>query len=554
VTVSSTRSAQEGAALHSGDVLDIITNHQIPGLAYAARVRGGQVSVVRGARVAVGENFVVDGVWAGEFAAGRFDDAYLAGTGLIDRGPAGVRVVASSTPSDRVLIARDGDGVVLSNSLPFLLEILGDRLDPDHLYYRNRLLAADVGLAIAPRTFPTTSGRTIRMLLGEIADISLSGAISTRLRPSDPPFRDFTHFRDHLASNLRDLIANAVDDARDHPFVPLGTLSSGYDSVAAAVLAAESGVEDFVTMLRYDGEGPERRPVDHPGVVPEKLGVQVREIERDQWHNRTDFPDAEFAAAGATFMDVVWLALEDDLPGRLLFTGQFGDNALDKGNFRVYPDISQGFGTYDARGFPEWRLRTGFAFCGVPTIGQTAQTSLFRMSNSDAMSPWSVGGVYDRPIQRRISEEAGLAREDFATKKYGGSGRVGTSRKSYTWGPRPEMMAELTEVMTDAGASSFLDFCEANQPQSHRRAFAVGRAGTWFYEKCEALNFRVGKKFHRFGIRGAVPRWVMVRLAERFRVRLDYTYLWPHWGTEMLRPRYAEAAAELGLPGRAIPA
>lgn len=531
--------------------MEVITNHEIPGLAYAARIRDGHLRVVRGARVAAAGNFVVDGVWAGAFAAGQFDAAYLAGTGLIDRGPAGVRVVASSTPSDRILIARDSGGIVLSNSLPFLLEILGDRLDLGFLYYRTRLLAADVGLAVAPRTFPTASGRTIRLLLGEIADISPSGAISTQLRPSDPPFRDFTQYRDHLTSTLRALIANAADAAREHPFSPLGTLSSGYDSVASAVLAAESGVEDFVTMLRYDGEGPERRPVDHPGVVPEKLGIQVREVERDQWRTRTDFPDAEFAAAGATFMDVVWLALEDELPGRLLFTGQFGDNVLDKGNFRFYPDISQGFGTYDARGFPEWRLRTGFAFCGVPTIGQTAQASLFRISNSDVMSQWSVGHAYDRPIQRRIGEDAGLAREDFATKKYGGSGRVGTSRSSYTWGRRPDMMAELTEVMTLAGASSFLDFCETARPQSHRLAFAVGRVGTWLYEKCEALNFRVGKELHRFGIRGMVPRRVMVYLAARFRVRLDYTYLWPHWGTEMLRPRYTEAALRLGHPGRA---
>jgi hypothetical protein len=524
--------------------LECVVDETIPGLAYAARVRGDRVDVVHGARVEVAEDFLTDGVWSGDFAAGRFDEGHLAGTGLMVR-PGLLRVVSSSTPSDRVLISTDGDDIVLSNSLPFLLEVLGDRLDPGYLYYRNRFIAADSGLAIAPHSVPTAGGRRIRTLLGQVADIDASGTMRVELRRSDPPFASFAAYRDHLAESLRALIANAGSEHRAHPLRPLGTMSSGYDSTASSVLVSEAGVTDFATMVRYEGQGEDRVKVDHPELIADRLGVSVREVERGRWKDRDDLPDAEIAAAGVTFMDVVWLTLEDQLDGRLLLTGNFGDNVWDKNDFRIHDDISQAFGTFDNRGFPEWRLRAGFVFCGVPSIGHSAKASLHRISNSEEMAPWSVGGSYDRPIPRRIAEEAGIGRGDFATRKFGGSGQVGTSRSHYPWGPREQMISDLTEVMTRRGAASFVDFCMDHGASGHRWSYAAGRVGTFAYHKLDALNVHVGRRLHRRGIIAVVPRRAMALLASRYKTRLDHTYLWPHWGTEVLRPRYAAAAARL---------
>ena len=39
------------------------------------------------------------------------------------------------------------------------------------------------------------------------------------------------------------------------------------------------------------------------------------------------------------------------------------------------------------------------------------------------MRPWSVGGGYDRPIPRRIAEEAGVPRQHFGQRKMGGTRR-----------------------------------------------------------------------------------------------------------------------------------
>lgn len=517
-------------------------------LAYGARIHRDVAHVVVGSHVAVSDRFICDGVWADAYEDGRFHEHHLAGTGLLLDGDH-LLAVSSSVPSDRILLSRDGDDIVLSNSLPFLLEMLDDRLDPDFLYYRNHFLAADCGLSIAPHTVPTAGNHRIRTLLGEIAQIGADGAISVVSRPVDGPFESFHLYQDFLSSSLQALLLNARSKERQSIFQPLGTLSSGYDSTASAVLSRDAGVTDFITMLRSETSGDSVRLVDHPAEIAQHLDVVVDEVPRGRWKDRTDLPDAEFAAAGATFMDVVWLTIEDRLPHRLLLTGNYGDNVWTRSDYRITEDISQAFGTFDNRGFPEWRLRVGFTFCGLPSIGHSAKGSLYRISNSIEMHPWSVGGSYDRPIARRIAEEAGIPRGSFAVRKFGGSGRVGTSRHHYPWGDRSDMLEDLSEVMTPRGAESFLDFCVHHQAESHDIAYRVGRMGTFAYQKADALNHRIGRRMHRRDIRALVPPRAMVALAGRYRTRLDYTYLWPHWGTEMLRSRFTEAAVHVNSIG-----
>jgi hypothetical protein len=65
----------------------------------------------------------------------------------------------------------------------------------------------------------------------------------------------------------------------------------------------------------------------------------------------------------------------------------------------------------------EFRIRVGFAHLPIPFIGGRFPDTLKRISRSEALRPYSVGGSYDRPIPRRIAEEAGVRREDFGMLK-----------------------------------------------------------------------------------------------------------------------------------------
>jgi len=265
----------------------------------------------------------------------------------------------------------------------------------------------------------------------------------------------------------------------------------------------------------------------------------LREVERDNWRQRTDLPDAEIAAAGVTFMDVVMLALEAELPERLLLVGHSGDNVWGKGNFRLYDgDIVQSAGTISGRGLAEYRLRVGFVMVPIAFVGHTAHRSLYRISNSNEMVPWSVGGSYDRPIARRIAEEAGVPREAFGVRKYAGSGRVGTSRTTYRTGTREQMSGELSEFMTVVGSTEFLKFLDKNC-DGHAERW-IGDFAHWLYHKFAAINIRVGRRLHGVGVKGVIPRRILMLLGRWGKTHVNYTSMLPHWGVEEVKRQYAD--------------
>ena len=70
-----------------------------------------------------------------------------------------------------------------------------------------------------------------------------------------------------------------------------------------------------------------------------------------------------------------------------------------------------------SKGYSEFRLRVGFAHVPVPRIGTRYPATLNRISRSTELAPYSLGGSYDRPIARRIAEEAGVPREAFGQVK-----------------------------------------------------------------------------------------------------------------------------------------
>jgi hypothetical protein len=67
----------------------------------------------------------------------------------------------------------------------------------------------------------------------------------------------------------------------------------------------------------------------------------------------------------------------------------------------------------------EYRLVAGFLQCPVPMIGGRQIADLRRLGRAAELAPWSIGGDYDRPVARRIIEEAGVPRDAFGTQKRG---------------------------------------------------------------------------------------------------------------------------------------
>jgi len=65
----------------------------------------------------------------------------------------------------------------------------------------------------------------------------------------------------------------------------------------------------------------------------------------------------------------------------------------------------------------EVRLQAGYVQLAFPYIGGRSMVDIFRITESEEMSPWQLQIAYDRPIPRRIAEQAGLQRDMFGQKK-----------------------------------------------------------------------------------------------------------------------------------------
>jgi hypothetical protein len=65
----------------------------------------------------------------------------------------------------------------------------------------------------------------------------------------------------------------------------------------------------------------------------------------------------------------------------------------------------------------ELRLVAGFIQLPLPFIGARNKPDIVRITESSEMDPWRLGNAYDRPIPRRIAEEAGVPRHLFGQSK-----------------------------------------------------------------------------------------------------------------------------------------
>ena len=65
----------------------------------------------------------------------------------------------------------------------------------------------------------------------------------------------------------------------------------------------------------------------------------------------------------------------------------------------------------------EFRLHVGVFHCPFPFCGSLKAEQIQEIGFSDEMSPWTLGSTYDRPIPRRILEDAGVPRQSFGIRK-----------------------------------------------------------------------------------------------------------------------------------------
>jgi len=397
---------------------------------------GGPITVHHGPGVEVCGRWCVEAVWAGEFGEGDFDRTDLVfGTGVRCRGDRAV-FVTSGTTTDRLWHCVQGQRLCVANSLPALLAVSGVTLR-EEINYRPAIVSVREGLNRYQTTMPAS-----------LADIHVTyhhnllyeGGQLTRADKPDSAgeLLCYEDYYDYLLDAARALKRNLESPLRSRRIVPVTTVSSGYDSGAAAVIAREVGCREAVTIVNASSLLPRN---DSGAELADRLGLACREYR----HTPSAYKHEESVWAVTGRPEGLNLTVFDyPKPLGLLFTGYFGDVMWHRG----FMNCDAPLVLYNVQGLGacELRLSEGFLHCPVPFWAGRHVRELQTISQQPAMEPWTLHQPYDRPVPRRILEDAGVPRELFGMRK------EATSAESFfVWPFGREAVGRLRAFLRDRG-------------------------------------------------------------------------------------------------------
>lgn len=498
----------------------------LPPLSWCARVRRGTpVQVHHGADVETRPEGFVEGAWDGDFDAFDFDEAEsLAGTGARVR-DGRLIFTAPFHPLERLFVMRSGDEVLVSNSLVFVLAEARDTLDLSHSnYFFDFVAQVRRGIGPPAARLRTASGRHVELYPSCNLELSAELGVRRVPKPIGPEPSCYADYFNLLLTTTRRLAANAASSSRKKTYRLVAACSRGYDTTATAALASLAGCREGVTFSR-SGRVIAGHPLfgcmetfdDDCGAESLRaLGMRVTEYERADLVKLPGHPRAEFYISPGSSTDAHTRLMQEALQGSVLVSGRHGErywgptSRCARRDMREVDDCQ-----LSGHSLGEFRLNTGFVHFPPAYVGALHGPAIFQITRSTEMRPWTLGvGYYDRPIARRIAEDAGVPRELFGQVKLGAR--------------------FLFSTLGDHSAMDFAEFVKWNVPERIRRR----------------LDYRpLAERQRRFRrlkyIRTHYAHWPLVSTAldvlrsDREHMLWNSVHLYQfHWGFERIRHRY----------------
>ncbi len=400
----------------------------LPKMAWIARMNwhDHQTLVQHGPWVEVGAKGFVEGVWDGPFSAIDFDrSACVFGSGAVIRGDSIVFVSSASTTDYLYWCAGpDGACMAVANSLPLLLMSLDDELDPQVKNYdqiNNSILS---GLNNYTPQIPTCRGSVNRLVHWNLS--IASGRAKLEDKPLPPPFAEFNDYASYLAQACVRLAKNARDPLRVRPMEIFSTQSRGYDSTAANAVAKNMGIDLVFTVSKSKGKGyfadedQHHELNDDGSEICQVLGLPCVPIERRALEKNSAMEYLFYACMQETGDFNLLQIGEYVTRPTVLMTGclgelWYGENYYKEHPGLINPDLMRG--DLGNHGLTEVRLQAGYVQLAFPYIGARRRADIFSITQSAEMAPWRLHTDYDRPIPRRLAEQAGVPRALFGQVK-----------------------------------------------------------------------------------------------------------------------------------------
>ena len=419
--------------------LEFELNPNLPRLAWAAHLRkhAPAVRILHGPWVETREKCFFEGAWDGPFEGYRFDQAFTflgSGARLAD---GGVVFAGPSHTCESLHAVRADDELFVSNSLAFLLTLSGERLDAQYPhYYLDFLDHRRAGIRVKDKRLRLAGPRIVE--LHDCCNLAIqpdltSSRLEKALGPAPQNYNDYVSF---LTRTTEQVFANAGHPDRRRAYRPVTSMSQGYDTTAISALAAKAGCREAVTFRRSNS--PSGYEEDSGSLIAPYLGLRVTEYERTEYNRLAERRDHLFYIE-PDGVDRSLAVMEEQLAGALLLTGRFAEKLWAR-----EPSIRWGLPGDTGRGLfeqptrfrlggyalGEFRIRAGFIHFPLAYSGGLHGPAIKAITDSPSMNPWSLGAGYDKPIARRIAEEAGVPRHLFGQVKKGGP-RRGPQRRSW---------------------------------------------------------------------------------------------------------------------------
>lgn len=403
-------------------------NCGLPKLAWVATVemRKQQARVYHGPWVEVLPEAFIEGLWDGHYPEAGFDQSCCVfGTGAVARDQC-ITFVSSTSTTDFLYwrASDDRNCVSVANSLPLLLASLDDRLDPHFEEYDLINNSVMSGIELYATAIPTKHG-TVNRLMHRNLSVG-RGSVLEQDKPLPPQFATFAEYSAYLSASYGRLERNARDSNRQRPMAIFSTQSRGYDTTAANAVAKAHGIDKVFTVTKGKAKGyfaDEDRRIETDDDGSDICGVfglvaikiDRRALEHDQrlehlfyasMHENGDFNLQQISA--------------HVVQPTALITGCLGEMWYTKSYHGEHPGIiNDALMRLDLgnHGLTEVRLEGGYVQLAFPYIGARSRESIFRITESAEMDPWRLGTSYDRPIPRRLAEQAGIPRPMFGQTK-----------------------------------------------------------------------------------------------------------------------------------------
>lgn len=409
--------------------LSVEVDPSLAKLAWFARVStSNHVQALVGEWVELGASYFYEGCWNGDPLVPTFWDSYsFMGSGAF----VGDEEVVFATPchtTEPLYSLRIGEEYSVSNSIPLLLEQSGCTLDTNYLEYESDILSISDGIRSYIRTIPINRDRQVSAVNIHYycnIHVSVGRDIEVISKPECSGFDDFTAYRSFLTRELEGIGANALDPRRKHSYPPIVFCSTGYDSSVCAVLGKQIGCDEAVV---FESKKGQRK--DSGKDIVQALGYgTIHEKDEKDYLN---IPSASnyipmFVASGELGTSVFFAAAHCELTGKMHLSGVHGDKIWDRWGKENNPNIIRS--AYPDTAKKEYRLAVGYLTVLPAFLAISRHHDLHRISNSAEMRTWQLDNSYDRPIPRRIVEDAGVNRQLFGQHKDGGAGssiRFGT--------------------------------------------------------------------------------------------------------------------------------